>query len=161
MPHILVTILLLVLGFVQPVWSDTDTGSTFVVGADPDLSAGSVALQSGRYEEGIRLTLKGLERTIAPRQRATAMSNLCAGYTMAGDYDAAIAQCNEALELGYNTWRVYNNRALAYLFKGELQAAQHDLDTGLSMNPDSKKLRQVQEMVNVRALTPRVIVREE
>jgi tetratricopeptide (TPR) repeat protein len=161
MPLYIVTMLLLWLGFVQPAWTDTDSGSTFVVGADPDLSAGSVALQGGRFEEGIRLTLKGLQRTISPRQRATAMSNLCAGYTMSGDYDAAIAQCNEALALGYNTWRIYNNRALAFMFKGELEAAQDDVDTGLSMNPDSKKLHQVQQMVNVRALTPRVIIRDE
>ena len=150
--------ILLALGIIHPAGARSENAT--VIGADPYLTEGAMALESGRYEEGIDLTLKGLEFTVSRRQRATAESNLCAGYTLAGDYSTAIERCNQALDLGWNSWRVYNNRALAHLFIGDIDAAQEDVDVGLAMNPDSSKLKRVQEMVNVARLKPRVIVHD-
>lgn len=151
--------MLLLLGVLAPAGAAEHNG--LVIGANPYLSDGAMALQSGRYEEGIRLTLKGLEFTVSRRDRATAENNLCAGYTLSGDYESALQRCNQALELGLKSWRVYNNRALAYLFIGDLEAARADLEHGLSINPDSKKLQRVQEMLNMQQLTPRVIVHDQ
>lgn len=124
-----------------------DPDSTTVIGANKDLSAGARALQLKDYDEGIRLTLEGLKFESSRRNRAAGLSNLCAGYTALKQYTAAIESCDEAIEIDEYNWHAYNNRALAYLGLDNVDAATRDLQEGLRLNPDSRKLLEVADMI--------------
>ncbi len=121
-----------------------------VFGSDPDLSAGAAALQLGNFEEGIRLTLEGLKRGPAARNRASGFNNLCAGYVGARQYEQAMEACDAALEINASNWHVYNNRALALLGLGRLEEARRDHETGLALKPDSPKLGKVRGLIDAR-----------
>src|SRR3990172_3730689 len=101
-------------------------GGTGTLGAGPDLVAGAAALQLGRFEQGIELTRAGLDRVVTPLERASALNNLCAGYTALRQYDVAIVHCSASLDLHPGGWQAYNNRALAYLGSGMAQLARRD-----------------------------------
>ena len=122
-----------------------------VIGVDPNLSQGAMALRLKNFEEGIRLTRIGLKTEVAPRQRAIAFSNICAGHVGLRQFPEAIESCNEALELNPRLWRAYNNRALAWLGQGNVPAARRDVDAGLAINPDSRSLRESQALVQAAA----------
>ena len=54
---------------------------SYVIGStNPDMYEGARALLAGRNEEGIRLTLKGLQAANGKKEEENALSNLCAGY---------------------------------------------------------------------------------
>jgi tetratricopeptide (TPR) repeat protein len=121
--------------------------STHTIGADPNLSAGARALQMGNYAEGIRLTLQGLKLGSVPRHRASALNNLCAGYVANQQFAEAIRRCSEAIEIEGRNWRMYNNRALAYLGIGQVGLAARDAEKGLALNADGRTLIRVQAMI--------------
>lgn len=128
--------------------------STTVIGINEDLSAGARALQMKDYETGIELTLAGLKFESSRKNRASGLSNLCAGYTALKKYVEAIESCNEAIEIDERNWHAFNNRALAHLGRGDIEAAERDLREGLRLNPDSRKLRDVGEMIAARVNAP-------
>jgi tetratricopeptide (TPR) repeat protein len=125
-----------------PVAANSDTaGSTTVLGPKNVLLAdGSSALAAGRYEEGIRLTLAGLEQPNDSRDRAAGHSNLCAGYASLRRWQEALTHCNQSLSLDANNWRTYNNRAAAYVGLGLPDLALADIDAGLVLAPESATL---------------------
>ena len=121
--------------------------STHTIGANQQLSEGARALQIGDYDEGIRLTLEGLKSQPIQRDRASALNNLCAGYVANREFDEAITQCSAAIQIDGRNWRMYNNRALAYLGKGQIGAATRDAQKGLALNPQGRTLIKVQSMI--------------
>jgi tetratricopeptide (TPR) repeat protein len=127
--------------------------SLVVFGPNEHLAAGAFALQTGDYEEGVRLTRLGLKVEKSRRDRATGLNNLCAGLVGLRRYSEALAACNESYELNDNNWRLYNNRSLAYLGLGKVERARVDMNRGLDLNPGSKKLLQVSQMINQRSTT--------
>jgi tetratricopeptide (TPR) repeat protein len=127
--------------------SDTAGSSTVFGPQNPALADGSVALGEGRYEEGIRLTLLGLEQPNDLRDRAAGHSNLCAGYASLRLWEDALKQCNIALELDPNNWRTYNNRAAAYIGKGLPELAIGDIEAALKIAPESRTLLNAKEIV--------------
>ncbi len=142
-----------------PGLADADVAdSATVIGTPSQLADGARALQFRDYEVGVRLTLEGLRGTVAPRERAAALSNLCAGYAGLERFDEAIDACNRALALNAVPWRVLNNRAIAYLGKGQLQAARSDVEAGLKLNPDSGKLQKVLMMIEIAEMQPRISI---
>src|SRR3990172_7946642 len=104
---------LLAIGAGGPALAD----STVRFGASPGLVAGAEALRSGRFEEGIALTLSGLDEFVTAEDRAAGLSNLCAGFIALRKFDIAVVHCSASLELNPR-WQAYSNRALAYLSKG-------------------------------------------
>jgi tetratricopeptide (TPR) repeat protein len=124
-------------------------------GVNPDLAAGAEALERGRFSEGVERTLAGLQVEVSPEQRASALNNLCAGYVGLRQYDVAIVHCSAALNLEPGSWHALNNRAIAYLGKGQLRLARRDVLMGLRLNPDSEKLQRVSGMVDEAASAPR------
>jgi tetratricopeptide (TPR) repeat protein len=124
------------------------------------LRAGSEALLAEQYDEGIRLTKLGLELATAPRDRAAALSNLCAGYAAKAEPDVAIEYCTESLATNDENWRAYSNRAYAYYLKRMFDEADRDLDRALSINPQARQMPRIRGMMNERRLRGRVTTEE-
>lgn len=131
-----------------------NTASQSVFGADPNLSEGALALRLGDYEEGIRLTLKGLRSPAGSahsiRTRSSAHNNLCAGYTMARKYREALRHCGEALRLKKNNWQAHSNRAVIHALTGNFRKAAEDIEKGKRINPDAKRLREAEDFLDRR-----------
>lgn len=135
---------LLIAAFGAAGAATADSMVTF--GVSPELVAGAEALERGRYEEGISRTQAGLDQFVTREQRASALSNLCAGYTGLAKYDIAVVHCSASLALEPG-WQAYSNRALAYLGKGLVRLARRDVRRGLALNPNADKLLRVQALV--------------
>jgi len=122
--------------------------SATVIGSiNPLLTRGSQLLEAGRFEEGVRLTLEGLEQPTDTRDKAAAHSNVCAGYVALKRWDDALAHCNRALELDRSNWRTYNNRAAAFVGLKEFDLAMTDVNTGLEISPGSGILLKSRDVV--------------
>ncbi len=128
-----------------------------IIGTDPSLQEGARALLAGDFETGLSLTLDGLNSPLSVRKRASALSNVCAGYLGARQFAKALNACDQALEFNDRNWHVYNNRALALLGVGRIGAAQDDLAKGLALNPDSLTLAKVADLIAEQA-NSRIIV---
>jgi len=101
------------------------------------LAAGAEALFEKRYDEGIRLTILGLERPTSPRDRANAFSNLCAAHAAKREPGIAIDYCTQSIEIESENWRAYSNRAYAYYLSLRFGEADDDLDRALALNPSA------------------------
>jgi len=111
------------------------------------LADGSSALEAGRYEEGLRLTLAGLEQPNNPHDEASAHSNVCAGYAALKRWSEALEHCNRALELDHRNWRTFNNRAAVFVGLKMFDLAMTDVNAGLSLAPNSSTLKKCREAV--------------
>lgn len=135
MRPLLLTILLLA----SAGWADDPR---FVIGSrNPDLSEGARALLGGRNEDGIRLTLKGLEAANGRKEEEIALSNLCAGYTNMGEYDTALKYCDLVLQRNDRTWQAYNSKALIYIYTKQYDKAEQELLKGEAINPDARSMK--------------------
>jgi len=128
---------------------DDSPQSVTVLGApNQRLASGSVALQAGRYEEGIRLSLAGLEDVASRQDQAAGHANICAGYAALKRWDEALPHCNRSLDLDRGNWRAFNNRAAVYVGLRKYDLALADVSAGLGLAPDSRILRKSLEVVN-------------
>ena len=115
--------------------------------SNPDLYHGANALLSGDAEEGVRLTLRGLEHETKYRDRLTAMSNLCAGYIMLGELETAVSYCDQVLEKNDRHWRAYSNRALAYIKLQRYEEAERDLRKAEALAANARSVKVVRSML--------------
>ena len=114
----------------------------FVIGsANPDISDGARLLLAGRNEEGIKLTLSGLEAANGKKEEEVALSNLCAGYTNLGDYESALKYCDIVLHRNDKLWRAYNSKALIYIYTKQYEKAEQALIKGESLNPGARSMK--------------------
>ena len=111
------------------------------------LQDGANALRAGDAEKGIELTLDALSMARTPRERRSALNNLCAGYLLAEELDEALRYCNDALELNSENWRVYNNRALIYVLMKRFDEAEADLAKCEALHPKSSATTVVRQML--------------
>ena len=124
-----------------------DTGQSQAVsgtvlgGGNTYLADGSLALEEGRIEDGIRLTLEGLKHATDSHDVAAAHSNLCGGYAILREWDLALPQCNTAIDLEPTNWQPLNNRAAVYAGQGRYDLALVDLHAGLALDPKSPTLQ--------------------
>jgi tetratricopeptide (TPR) repeat protein len=128
--------------------------------ANEYLAAGAEAIRAKQYDDGIRLTKLGLERPASPRDRAAALSNLCAAHAAKNEPDVAIQYCTDSLTINDANWRAYSNRAYAYYLKRMFDEADKDLDVALSINPSARQMPQIRGMMNERRLRGRVTMEE-
>jgi len=129
--------------------ADDSPQSITVLGApNQGLASGSTALEAGRYEEGIRLSLAGLEDVASPRDQAAGHANICAGYAALKRWNEALPHCNRSLELDRGNWRAFNNRAAVFVGLKMFDLALTDVNAGLELAPDSKILHKSLEVVN-------------
>lgn len=140
---------------------DEHPGSRTTIGgaSNPWLDAGANALRAGDAREAIELTTRGLRAPTTERDRAAGLSNLCAAYALALEYDQAITTCTDSLAVR-PTWNAFHNRAVAHLRKGDLASSQRDVEAGLQINPHASLLKRVQEVINATQLQPRVSVED-
>ena len=123
--------------------SATIIGPTNVLLAD-----GATALEEGRADEGVRLTLEGLKSPNPVRDTAAAHSNLCAGYILLHRLDEALAHCNTSIALDSANWRAYNNRAAVFDARGMYDQALEDVQRGLRISPSSTTLQKSLKIIH-------------
>jgi tetratricopeptide (TPR) repeat protein len=114
---------------------------------NPLLSEGSQAMELGRFEKGIQLTLAGLERPNTTEDQAAGHSNVCAGYAALKRWQEALEHCNLALELDRSNWRTFNNRAAVFVGMKKFELAMTDVNTGLELAPKSATLLKSKQVV--------------
>ena len=123
--------------------------SNTVIGAPNQfLADGSRAMEAGRFEEGLRLTLAGLDLPAPASDVAAAHSNVCAAHVHFKRYDEALPHCNRALELDRTNWRIYNNRAAVFVGLKQFDLAMTDVNSGLALAPASPTLIKSREVVS-------------
>ena len=138
-----------------------DIGPKTIIGPrNVNLQDGASALMAGRAEEGVRLTLKGLEDAAGAREEEAALSNLCAGYIMMEKYAEAKRYCDLLLARNDKNWRGYNNRAVIYIKTREYDKAEQDLERGEALRPNAHTLKVARAMYMdaVYPVSPEVIV---
>lgn len=106
-----------------------------------NISRGADALMAGRNEEGIRLTLRGLDEAISTKEKEVALSNLCAGYTNKGDFESALKYCDMVLEQNDQVWQAHNSKALIYIYTGQYEKAEESLRLGEAIEPDARTMK--------------------
>jgi tetratricopeptide (TPR) repeat protein len=126
----------------QPAFGGEDAQSRTVIGAgNPLLADGATALEQGRVDDGIRLTLAGLEQPSTLQDTAAGHANICAGYAMLKRWDEALLHCNKSIELDSGNWRAFNNRSAVWVAKGLYDQAIADVLSGLKIAPQSSTLK--------------------
>jgi len=122
--------------------------SATVIGPTNQLLAdGSDALEAGKFEEGVRLTLAGLDQPNNTLDEAAGHSNICAGYAALKRWSEALEHCNRALELNRNNWRTFNNRAAVFVGLKQFDLAMADVNAGLELAPRSRTLQLSRDVV--------------
>ena len=139
-----------------------DEAKTVIGPRNVMLADGADALMAGNGEEGVRLTLRGLDTAQGQRERKIAHANLCAGYTMMDKPLTALQHCNWVLERDPNHWRTYNNRALAYMRLNRLEESRADIARGQELSPNSKNLKIAKGMLldETHPVTPTIEIDE-
>lgn len=110
------------------------------------LHDGAKALMAGDPDEGVPLTLRGLEVAHGLHEKKIAHANLCAGFLLLGQAETALQHCDWVLEHDPYHWRSYNNRALVYLRLQRFEESAADIRKGQELNPRSEKLKKVKGM---------------
>jgi tetratricopeptide (TPR) repeat protein len=151
-------VLLLVAG---PAWSQfnetADNRIRIGNGVNKELTAGSTAIRAGNYDDGIRLTLRGLEDPdLSVTIRSQALSNVCGAYAAIQQPDTAIRYCTESLGVDSANWRAFSNRSYAYWLKGQYAEAKFDLDAAMALSPRARQVAQIRGMINEATLQPNI-----
>lgn len=126
---------------------DRPQEATTIIGPrNVPLYDGAQALLAGDDEEGVRLTLEGLQIAHGRREEEAALSNLCAGYIKLGNYEEALKYCDILLTRNDKNWRGYNNRAVIYIMTKQYDKANADLLKGEELNPSANTLKVARAM---------------
>jgi tetratricopeptide (TPR) repeat protein len=138
----------------------TSQRSVFGVGNEL-LTVGSEAMLAGRWEDGVRLTLLGLEQVgVKDSQRADGFSNLCGAFAALNQPDRAIDYCTQSIEIDEDNWRAWSNRSYAYWLKEQYDKAGVDLERATSINESARQLFQIRGMLNEAGLRPRILMED-
>lgn len=138
----LLTLLMITAGYGTAAEEQFSGSKTILRQTNSLLLEGANALNAGRTEEGIHLTLQGLKEAATVEENAVGHSNACAGYVLLRQWAEALTHCNAALALDASNWRTYNNRAAIYIGQGLFELGLQDLETGLALAPDAPLLHE-------------------
>ena len=151
----------LVAGFCSTISvADERTNNTTVLGTNADLMDGYHYLLSGNYELAVEKLHRGIKSAGSNRERAKALSNLCAGYTILERYELAVASCDESIEINPRNWHALNNRALALMGLDRLSEAESDVNDAMKLSPTAAKLLRTREILLGRLRQPRVTIED-
>ena len=145
---LIVTLLLapLCLGQVPDRINRPGNPTTIIGPRNPPLYFGAQALLAGDDEEGVDLTLEGLELAHGRHEEEAALSNLCAGYIKLGKYSEALKYCDLLLARNDKSWRGYNNRAVIFIMTKQYEKAEADLANAERLNPGTRTLKVARAM---------------
>jgi tetratricopeptide (TPR) repeat protein len=115
--------------------------SNTVIGPNVMLADGAEALMRGDWQRGIQLTQMGLTFAVSQQDRASALANLCAGFTAIKQFQRALEHCDQSITIVSDNWRTWQNRAAANLGLGKIEESLRDIQRGLQLNPDSDSLQ--------------------
>lgn len=124
----------------------SEEAKTVIGPSNLNLYDGANALMAGDGEEGVRLTLLGLEMAQGAREKKAGHANLCAGYLLIERPEEALKHCNWVLERDSDHWRTYNNRALVYLRLERFAESEEDIRKGQALRPQSRNLKIIKGM---------------
>lgn len=126
---------------------ESDAAPKTVIGVrNQALKDGADQLLAGDAEGGVRSTLQGLELAVGDREHEAALSNLCAGYILLNQYQAALGYCDLLLARNTENWRAYNNRAVVYIKLRQYAKAEEDLARGEALRPGAHTLKVARAM---------------
>ena len=120
---------------------------TVIGPSNVDLADGATALRAGNARTGVRLTQRGLQSATSDRDRVAGYSNLCAGFIMLDQLDAALDSCNRALEIDDEHWRSYSNRALVHVKAKRYREAERDIIKAQELSPSARTVKAVKAML--------------
>jgi tetratricopeptide (TPR) repeat protein len=94
--------------------------------------------RSCRYKQPRRrlnlLVVRLIEFQLSP-DYALAYGGRCSAYNFKGNFDQAIADCNQALQLDPGNAAVFHNRGVSYSAKGNLDQAVADFGRAIQLDP--------------------------
>lgn len=93
------------------------------------------AINNADGKTAARLINKMLADDASPGIRYMANNALCVMHTRFGEFDRAIAACNEALAIRPSYWVALNSRGTAYLQMQQYEAAMHDYERAAESAP--------------------------
>ncbi len=138
-----------------------DAGMRMTLGSNEYLFAGADAIRAGQFDDGIRLTMIGLERPgVSRRNRAAGLANLCAAYVSKREPDTALPYCDESLGITSDNWRVLSARSQAYFLKGFLAESVRDHAAAAAINSDAAHVKMMGGLINERRLKPEVVMED-
>ncbi len=158
----MVRLLLFSLLLLPMEWARAQADNRTIIGSGNEyLVAGANAIRAGDFDNGIRLTRRGLDEFLpSAKDRAAALCNLCAAFNGVREPQKALEYCNESLALNTRNWRTYSNRAAAYTILGMYSEAVFDLDSAATLNPNAKAVLKLREIINELSLDARVIMED-
>ena len=101
---------------------------------------GNSYIEAGEIEKAKEALSRALKSSLTSRQRANAHNSLCVANIKEEAWDAAMLQCDAAIEIAPTNWRFFNNRGNVYLGLGQLEQARKNYHRGLHIAPKSKTL---------------------
>ena len=94
--------------------------------------SGARDIEAGNYAQGIEHLLTRLSANSRSHSaRTPIIIDLCAGYTMLEDFDAATQYCDEAVAGGWAKGLAFNNRGALNVAKGDYESAIRDFQAAI------------------------------
>lgn len=88
----------------------------------------------GKLDESLEQFSKAIELFSDPEDQAMAYGNRCGSYLLKKDFDLALADCNQAIELDPTPER-YRKRGRVHFEAGDYQAAIADYEKAIELDP--------------------------
>ena len=105
-----------------------------------DIVEGARLIDKGDVAKGMALTRAALKQNLDLLSRATAKTNLCAGYLHLKLYRDAIKECGAVLKIRPSLWQALNNRGGANNGLGNYDAAIADYLKALKIRPRNESI---------------------
>lgn len=101
---------------------------------------GMMALEQKEYSKAIVCFQNAIDHGSANTDRATNFYNLGVVYQAKGDYDRAIGNFDQAIELNPRDAKSHGSRGVVYMTKGVYELAIRDFRKAIDFKPNSKML---------------------
>ena len=94
---------------------------------------GARDIEAGNYAKGVQrlLTRVGDDSSKAASIQTPVVIDLCAGYTMLEDFEAAMQYCDSAVASGWSKGLALNNRGALHVAKGDYASAIRDFQAAI------------------------------
>lgn len=93
---------------------------------------GARDIETGNYSKGVeRLEARLHNGAISHSARTPIVIDLCAGYTMLEDFEAAEKICDDAVERGWSKGLALNNRGALHVARGDYESAIRDFQAAI------------------------------